>query len=336
MPLNEAATQPEAETAFSEEDAATELLDRWNGRQDADTEESEPEEEESAEPKSDAEPDTDTEQPDEGQAKEAEGEEDTEWVVEFGGQERKLPKGVPESVAREIQEYGKNLQADYTRKTQEIAQQRQKAEADATAAAEMLKLTHEHADLIADFRMVQRQIESISQADLAALSETDPLKAQQKMVQLMQLQQAQQRIGAQLQQTVSDMQGKQTEAAKAKLAEAEATLQKEMGGKWGQETKTALTQYAKSLGFSDAELSQVADPRVVLLLHKAQQFDAFKASTAATVKRVSQPAKTLKPSAAGTAKSIQKASVDDAMKRLARTGSRQDAEAVLLARLARK
>ena len=326
------ATTPETEVAYSEEDAAADLLSRWTGKPEADPEEAEQEGQPSEGEETEAEQAEEAQAEDKDEAPEAE----TEWEVEFGGQVRKLPKGITEAVAKEVQEFGQSLHADYTRKTQEIAQQRQKAEADATAAAEMLKLTHEHADLIADFRMVQRQIESISQADLAALSETDPLKAQQKMVQLMQLQQAQQRIGAQLQQTVSDMQGKQTEAAKAKLAEAEATLQKEMGGKWGQETRQALTQYAKSLGFSDAELSQVADPRVVLLLHKAQQFDAFKASTAATVKRVSQPAKTLKPSAAGTAKSIQKASVDDAMKRLARTGSRQDAEAVLLARLARK
>jgi len=323
-----AATNPATEVAsYSEEDAAQDLLSRWNGRQEAQAEASEQEDQAS-----------EGEQPEPEQAEEAQAPEteeepaaETEWEVEFGGQVRKLPKGITEEVAKTVQEFGQSLHSDYTRKTQEVAQQRQKAEADATAAAEMLKLTHEHADLIADFRMVQRQIESLSQQDLAAMSETDPLKAQQQMVRLMQLQQAQQRIGAQLQSTVADMTGKQTQAAKERLAEAETALKRDITD-WGPDKSKALTQYAKSQGFSDSELSQVSDARVVLLLHKAQQFDALKSSAAATVKRVSQPAKTLKPSAGGTTQSIHKSQADDAMKRLSRTGKVADAAAALLAR----
>lgn len=326
------ATTPETEVAYSEDDAAQDLLSRWSGKPEADPVETEQEgqasegEEPEAE-QAEAQADAEEEKP--------EAETEIEWEVEFGGQTRKLPKGVPEAVAREVQEFGKSLHADYTKKTQEVAEQRAKAQADATAAAEMLKLTHEHADLIADFRMVQRQIDTISQTDLYSLSESDPLQAQQQMARLVQLQQAQQRIGAQLQTTVAEMQSKHAQAAQQRLAEAEAKLQKEMGGKWGQETKQALTQYAKSLGFSDAELSQVSDPRVVMLMHKAQQYDALSKAKPAVTKKVSEVSKTIKPSAATTPQAQKRAQVDDAMKRLARTGSRQDAEAVLLARLSR-
>lgn len=322
------ATTPETEVAYSEEDAARDLLDRWNGRREnADPEAGEQEDRagEDEEPQSG--------QPEEGQAKDKDESADaeTEWEVEFGGQVRKLPKGVPEAVAREVQQFGQSLHADYTRKTQELAAQRQRAEADAAAAGELLKLTHEHADLIADFRMVQRQIDAISQTDLYGLSETDPLKAQQQMARLVQLQQAQQRIVAQLQTTIGEMTAKQRDAAQQRVAEAETVLKSQIKD-WGPKTQQALRQYGRDQGFTDAELSQVADPRVVLLLHKAQQFDALKASTASTVKRVSQPAKTLKPNAAGTTQSINRAQAEDAMKRLSRTGTVADAAAALLAR----
>ncbi|MCD6674847.1 MAG: hypothetical protein LT106_18595 [Burkholderiaceae bacterium] len=322
------ATNPDTGVAYSEEDAAQDLLDRWNGKRDtadAGTGEQDDQAGEAAA--------TDETQADEAQAetKDEATDADTEWEVEFGGQVRKLPKGIPEAVAKEVQEFGQSLHADYTRKTQEVAQQRQRAEADAQSAAELLKLTHEHADLIADFRMVQRQIESLSQQDLAALSETDPLRAQQQMLRLMQLRDAQQKIGAQLQTTIQSMTTQQTQAAQQRLAEANAVLSREIKD-WSPDTSKALTQYARSLGFSDSELSQVSDARVVLLLHKAQQFDALKSSAASTVKRVSTPAKTLKTAAAGTTQSINKASADDAMKRLSRTGTVADAAAALLAR----
>lgn len=335
MPLDEAATQPEAETAYSEQDAATELLNRWKGRQDADTKEGEEDGRSAVEPEPAPEPEAEPEQPD-GQAQEAESAEETEWVVEFGGQERKLPKGIPESVARDIQEFGQSLTRDYTRKTQEIAEIRKQIDAERQAAQELTRLTHEHADLVADWRVVQRQIEGMSQTDWDALSESDPLTAQKQMARLMQLQNAQQRIGAQLQQSIASMTAKQQASAKEALERANAELAKDKDLKWGKETAAALTAYGKSLGFSDTELAQVADPRVVRLLHKAQQYDALVASRPAVTKRVSESAKAVKPNASGSAQSIQRTQADEAMKRLERSGTVDSAAQALLARMRSK
>lgn len=335
MPLDEAATQPEAETAYSEQDAATELLNRWKGRQDADTTESDEEREATAKPDTETEPEAEPEQP-EGQAQEAEDTEETEWVVEFGGQERKLPKGIPESVAREIQEFGQSLTRDYTRKTQEIAEVRKQIDADRQAAQELTRLTHEHADLVADWRFTQREIDKITQQDLAALSESDPMAALKQQAMLVQLQQAQQRIGAQLQGSIAEMAARQQASAKEALERATAELAKDKDLKWSKETAAALTAYGKSLGFSDTELAQVSDPRVVRLLHKAQQYDALVASKPAVTKRVSEAPKVVKPNAAGSAQSIQRTQADEAMKRLDRTGTVDSAAQALLARMRSK
>ena len=325
------ATHAEHETGFSEDDAAQELLARWTGTQDAQPDDAEPE---ALDADSNDEPEA--EQADEAQAEATEEAEqsETEWEVEFGGQTRKL-KGVSEEIAREVQEFGKNLHADYTRKTQELAEVRKAVETERAQAQELLKLSHEHADLVADWRMVQRQMDQLSQTDWDALSESDPLTAQKQMARLMQLQQAQGRIGAQLQSSMQDMTAKQQEAARAKLSEAEAQVRKAIPN-WSQETAKALRDYGQSLGFNESELSQVTDPRVVMLLHKAAQFDTLQKSKPAVTKRVSEVSKTLKPNAAATPQSMKRAQVDDAMKRLAKTGSRQDAEAALLARFTRK
>jgi len=322
------ATNPATEVAYSEEDAAQDLLSRWNGRQDAQAEESEQEDQAS-----------EGEQPEPEQAEEAQAPEtedapeaETEWEVEFGGQVRKLPKGITEAVAKEVQEFGQSLHADYTRKTQEISEVRKQADADRQAQQELLKLTHDHADLVADWRFTQRQIDQISQQDLAALTETDPMAALKQQAMLVQLQQAQQRIGAQLQQSITQMTAKQQAGAKEALERATAELAKDKDLKWSKETATALTAYGKSLGFSDTELAQVSDPRVIRLLHKAQQYDALQTSKPAVTKRVAEVSKTIKASSAASPHAQKRTQVDDAMKRLSRSGSIADAAAALLAK----
>lgn len=322
------ATNPATEVAYSEEDAAQDLLSRWNGRQDAQAEESE-QEDQASEGEQPA-----PEQAEEAQAPESEAapEAETEWEVEFGGQVRKLPKGITEAVAKEVQDFGQSLHADYTRKTQEVAEIRKQIDAERQAAQELTRLTHEHADLVADWRTAQRQIDQISQQDLAALSESDPMTALRQQAMLVQLQQAQQRIGAQLQGTVAEMTAKQQASAKEALERATAELAQDKSLKWSKETAASLSAYGKSLGFSDTELAQVSDPRVIRLLHKAQQFDALQTSKPAVTKRVSEVSKTIKASSAASPHAQKRTQVDDAMKRLSRSGSIADAAAALLAK----
>ena len=323
------ATNPATEVAYSEEDAAQDLLSRWNGRQDAQAEESEQEDQASeGEQPEPEQADEEAQAPESEAAPEAE----TEWEVEFGGQVRKLPKGITEEVARQVQEFGQSLHADYTRKTQEISEVRKQVDADRQAQQELLKLTHDHADLVADWRFTQRQIDQISQQDLAALTETDPMAALKQQAMLVQLQQAQQRIGAQLQQSIAEMTAKQQASAKEALERATAELAKDKDLKWSTDKAAALTAYGKSLGFSDTELAQVSDPRVIRLLHKAQQYDALQTSKPAVTKRVSEVSKTIKASSAASPHAQKRTQVDDAMKRLSRSGSIADAAAALLAK----
>ena len=324
------ATQATPETGYSEDAAAQAILARMirTPEGQADSEEEAPEAVEEVE--------AEAEQGDEPQA---EGEEEateaeTEWEIEFAGQSHKLPAGTPEDVARKVQELGKNLHSDYTRKTQEVAEARKQIEQERVTAQELMRLTHDHADLVADFRVVQRQIDQLSGEDLMSLSESDPLAAQQKMARLMQLQNAQQRIGAQLQQTVSETQARQTASAKETIEKAQAELQREIKD-WGPDTAKAIREFGKSQGFSDTELATVTDPRVVKLLWKAQQFESLQKSKPAVTKRVAEVPKTIKSSSVTSAKGHDKARSQDAMQRLQKTGRVDDAAAAILALMKR-
>ncbi len=325
------ATTPATEVAYSETDAAQELLSRWNGKQTADAESTEQEAQAGEETQ------TEAEQPEgQAEAEEEASEAAAEWEIEFGGKTYKAPKGTPEELARQVQEFGKSLHADYTKKTQEAAEIRKQIDAERQAAQELTRLIHEHADLVADWRFTQREIDKIMQQDLASLSESDPMAALKQQAMLVQLQQAQQRIGAQLQGSIAEMTARQQASVKEALERATAELAKDKDLKWSKETAAALTAYGKSLGFSDTELAQVSDPRVVRLLHKAQQYDALVASKPAVTKRVSEAPKVVKPNAAGSAQSIQRTQADDAMKRLDRTGTVDSAAQALLARMRSK
>ena len=323
------ATPAAPETGYSEEQAAQEILSRMQRKPEADAP---ADEQESPAGEADEPP---AEQADEAQAEASEEDAaETEWEIEFGGQKYKAPKGTPEDLARQVQEFGANLHKDYTRKTQEIAETKKAIEQERAVNAELTKLTHDHADLVADFRVVQRQIDSLSQTDWDALSETDPLTAQKQMARLMQLQHAQQGIGARLQQTIGDMTARQTAAQKEALEKAQAEVAKSITG-WGPDKATALRQYGQSQGFSDTELASVADARFVKLLHKAQQFDALQQAKPGVTKRVSEVAKVVKPSAA-TAQTENKVRADQALAQLRKSGKVDDAASVILARLKRR
>ena len=53
-------------------------------------------------------------------------------VIEFAGNKFEVPEGTPPELVGKVQEIGKNLQADYTRKTQELVSRE-------TQAAEIVK-----------------------------------------------------------------------------------------------------------------------------------------------------------------------------------------------------
>lgn len=96
--------------------------------------------------------------------------------------------------------------------------------------------------------------------------------------------------------------------------------------------KTRVIEFAKQLGFSDEELGQVADHRVVVLLKKAADAEKYEAA-AKRVREKAKTAPTLKPGSRKSSKATKRAKARKQTRsqrdRLRKTGKERDAAAFI-------
>jgi hypothetical protein len=85
-----------------------------------------------------------------------------------------------------------------------------------------------------------------------------------------------------------------------------------------------IRSYAKSIGFSDQELSQVYDSRAVSALYKSMMYDKLVAGKPGAHKKVQSAPKTLKPGTSNPKSSESEAKKKD-FERLRQSGKKQDA-----------
>ena len=85
-----------------------------------------------------------------------------------------------------------------------------------------------------------------------------------------------------------------------------------------------IRSYAKSIGFSDQELSQVYDSRAVQTLYKAMQYEKLVAGKAGATKKVAAAPKTLKPGTSNPQNSEQETQKKE-LAQLRKTGNKRDA-----------
>jgi hypothetical protein len=221
------------------------------------------------------------------------------------------------------------LGADYTKKTQEIAEQRKAVEAERAAIEESRQLRDAYAQRLQAVEQFLSQQQS--EDDLESLKETDPIgyavkvaELSQKEKQLSAVRAEQQRLAQQQQAEYQQNLQKFVQTEMAKLSQA---LPEFADPEKGQAIRSDLRKFATSIGYSDEELSQVYDSRHVQVLYKAMQYDKLMQSKPQITKKVNEAPKMLKP---GVAKA--KSSEADALKkekaRLRTSGRVADAAAI--------
>ena len=252
---------------------------------------------------------------------EDEVEEEQTFTVKAAGEEKQVT----------LDELKKSYQlgSDYTKKTQEIAEQRKVIEAEAKAIIEARQVRDEYSRRL---QAVQQFLvgSNDSREDLAAMKENDPIgyavkvaEMTEKKEQLQLVQAEQQRIAQQQQADRSAQMQRIVEQESQKLAQS---LPEFSDKTKGEHIKNEIRNYGKQVGFTDEELSSVYDSRHVLTLHKAMMYDKLVKSKPGMKKKVSNAPKMVK----GGAKVKQ--SVTDRtkkqMQRLQQTGSARDAAAL--------
>lgn len=271
------------------EQAMAELDRREAARaEQSEADQAEPEQVEAEEPEQDQEPEaTDDEGEEVAPDSEEAPEPEAPATVDFDGKALAIPKGTPKALVEAVQKLGNDLKADYTRKTQEVANQRSAIEQAKTAVAQNFQQMQQQAQALA---MLGREL--LGEEPSLELAQQDPQeylvrkglferRAQQLNALMAQQQQAQMR------QQQEFMQAQQTRLQEEfpKLLQAMPELQDP--GKKSAFTQKA-TDVATGYGFTADDVTQTTDHRVLLMLRDLAEFKALKAQMAQAKAKVAK------------------------------------------------
>ena len=186
--------------------------------------------------------------------------------------------------------------ADYTRKTQQLAEQRKALEAESQSVIQAKQLRDAYADRL---QMIEQMLSAQdSNEDLDSLKENDPIGYAVKVAEMQQKEKQMYAVQAERQRIAQEQQAEYSQNMQKYLATQAQELTKVIpeyaDPEKGEVLRNDLRKFAKSVGFSDEDLSQVVDHRQVLTLYKAMQYDKLQQSKPQVTKRVSEAPKTLK------------------------------------------
>ena len=251
---------------------------------------------------------------------------DEEEAVEETPKPRYKAKVDGEEVEVELDELinGYQRTADYTKKSQALAEQRKAVEAE-RAHLEQVKQERQ-----AYAQKLQALDQFLSQQNkgenLEVLKETDPIGYAVKVAER-----------TEREKQIAVVRAEQQRIAQQQQAEQQATLQKhiaseaeklnalipELATPKGDEIRKQIREYAKSTGWTDQELGSVYDHRAVVSLYKAMKYEQLQKSKPDVQKKVSQAPKMLK---SGTSTPPTKSQQDkQVLQRLRQTGKVTDA-----------
>lgn len=205
--------------------------------------------------------------------------------VTFAGQKFDLPANTPPEVVEKVAEIGKQLQGDYTRKTQELASREKQA---AEIVQNELNQGRQHINQA--LQQAQAVIQAVGgfmdPAQLAQLAETDPaawIQANARQQQLSSyLGQVQQQAQA------LEQQAKQAEAQRMEAAKQEAWQRLNAEGIDRKGLEKLWADAKQTFSLTDERLSQVMDAESWLVLRDAIAYRQLKAQTPAISKKVAE------------------------------------------------
>lgn len=223
----------------------------------------------------------------EQQQPEAESTEDDFVEAEYEGKAYKVPKELKDALLR---------QADYTRKTQEVAETRKQIEERAQlieARERFQEVTFEKA---VELREVQNKLSQFEKIDWQSLTDNDPIQAQKLLIAQQQLQQEAAKKQQELQQVLAQREQLTTIQRQQVLEQAQRDLRERLPD-FGAETAEKIKSAARQYGITDQELDQVIDPRYVHVLHDAMKWRELQANKPQALKKVADAPRVVKPAA---------------------------------------
>ncbi len=221
-----------------------------------------------------------------------------EIELAFGAKTLKVPKdAIPENVRAELEDFTKNIQGDYTRKTQEIAEQRKAAEGERELFQKLTTLKGDALKAFSAGQALAAEIQQLEQVDLNAVWQSDPDQARRISDRLNMSRAEFQKHVNTVAQHEATMEAEQQRAI-AKLEESgRAEMRAAIKG-FDESAEKSLIEYAVKNGIPESDAKRwPLNPKTAAMAWKAMQFDALQAkSKAATAARVpTPPAAPVKP-----------------------------------------
>lgn len=250
--------------------------------------------------------------PDEQQPEETESD-DTE-EVQFEGKAYRVPKELKNALLR---------QADYTTKTQEVAEQRKAVEERANVLQQQERALSQSFEKRVELKGIQDRLSQFEQIDWQGLADSDPVQATKLNIAYQQLQRQAQNVYGELQQTQQASEQLTQHQRQQMLVEAQKDLQTRLPN-FTAETAEKIKKAAREYGIGDQELNSIADARYVHVLHDAMKWRALQAEKPRAMQKVAQAPQVVRPAAAQP-KPTNRAALD----RLKTNGRVQDLAAFL-------
>ena len=278
-------------------------------------------EEDEGEESEESEGDESEDESDEDEETDEDEEQEPVYAVKVDGQEIEVP------LSELVKGYSRT--ADYTRKTQELASVRKQVEA---VAQESVAVRDQYAEKLGQLQQLLQQ-QAPQEPNWEKLRAEDPIEFAAQWAEHQRLQQYRYQVEAERQAIMQQQQAEQVQVTQQQLEQARNWLTEVGIPEWKDAEKAkaeraALKTYGQKYGYSAEELSQVADPRAVVLLRKAMLYDKLqeRKGQITPVKKTATPV--LKPGASSKPVTKKSSEMKSAKQRLAKSGSVRDAAEV--------
>ena len=284
------------------------------------TKEAEEVEEEAPESEEEGQAEEETEEEVEEEELEIVAEEDLKYTIKVDGKDYEV--GIDELKS------GYQRQADYTRKSQALAQQRKETE---NIQSERQRLEQERQMYANGLQMLQEQqtakLQDFDKVDWETMKEEDPYAY---MLKKDEYRDAQERVNnaAQQQALIQQEQQAASNQARGQFVQQEYARLVAALPEWNDKDSTIkkdIQEYATSVGFRPEEINQLADHRSVLVIKKAMEFDKLTKKVSPKRKAVKTVPKVQK---AGRGTSKEETATEELNKkraRLRKSGKQDDA-----------
>lgn len=190
---------------------------------------------------------------------------------------------------------------DYTKKTQEVAEQRKAVEtmqeqlkAQEQQFMEQQQLNSLLIEDVAKITSLDQQLSQYANVDWQKLTDSDFVEAQKHYMAYNQLQQDRNNLVSQFEAKRQEALTKHQSALAERIKKGKEVLSKEIPN-WSPETTQEVVTTGKEYGFTDDELNAIVDPRHVKVLYDAMQWRKLKSKNPVVKKKVASAKPVVKP-----------------------------------------